>query len=48
VKPILPEKRYFEARISQGDRLGFRIESGVLFLIDLVAHDDITRYGRRR
>ncbi len=47
VRPILPEKRYFEARISQGDRLVFRIEGGVLLLIDIVVHDDIARYGRR-
>ncbi len=46
VKPILPEKLYYEARISRGDRLVFRIEGETLYLADIVSHDDIDRYGR--
>jgi mRNA-degrading endonuclease YafQ of YafQ-DinJ toxin-antitoxin module len=46
-KPILPDKHYFEARISSGDRLIFRIERGLLHLVDVVSHDDIVRYSRR-
>ncbi len=48
VKPILPGKHYNEARISSGDRLIFRITEGVLYLIDIVMHDDINRYGAGR
>jgi mRNA-degrading endonuclease RelE of RelBE toxin-antitoxin system len=47
VKPIQPEKYYFEARINSGDRIVFRIEVGTIFFIDVVKHDDIERYGRR-
>jgi len=47
VKPIQPEKYYFEARINSGDRIIFRVESGTVFFIDVVKHDDISRYGRR-
>lgn len=47
VKPILPDRHYLEARLSAGDRVIFRVESGALELIDTVAHDDIARYGRR-
>ena len=47
VKPIQPEKYYFEARISSGDRIIFRVEEGAIFFIDVVKHDDIERYGRR-
>jgi len=47
VKPIQPEKYYFEARISSGDRIVFRVEGGTIFFIDVVKHDDIDRYGRR-
>ena len=47
VKPIQPEKYYFEARISGGDRIIFRVDGGTIFFIDVVKHDDIDRYGRR-
>jgi hypothetical protein len=47
VKPIQPEKYYFEARISSGDRIVFRVEGGTIFFIDVVKHDDIERYGKR-
>jgi mRNA-degrading endonuclease RelE of RelBE toxin-antitoxin system len=48
VKPILPEKYYFEARIGTGDRIVFRVEAGIIYFIDVVKHDDIDRYGKRR
>ena len=41
-------KYYLEARINSGDRIIFRIEDGSVFFIDVVAHDDIGRYGKRR
>jgi len=47
VKPIQPEKYYFEARISSGDRIIFRAEGGTVYFIVIVKHDDIGRYGRR-
>jgi len=48
IKPIHPEKYYLEARINSGDRIVFRIENGTIFFIDVVKHDDIDRYGKRR
>ena len=47
VKPIQPEKYYFEARINSGDRIIFRVEGGTVFFVAIVKHDDIARYGRR-
>ncbi|HEY3351533.1 MAG TPA: hypothetical protein VGM13_17280 [Thermoanaerobaculia bacterium] len=47
VKPIQPEKYYFEARIGSGDRIVFRVDGGTIYFIDVVKHDDIDRYGRR-
>jgi mRNA-degrading endonuclease RelE of RelBE toxin-antitoxin system len=47
VKPIQPEKYYFEARIGSGDRIIFRVEGGTVYFVDIVKHDDIGRYGRR-
>jgi hypothetical protein len=46
VKPIEPEKFYLEARVNDGDRLIHRIESGRLWIVDVVSHDDIGRYAR--
>jgi len=47
VKPIAPEKYYSEARINDGDRLIHRVEGGRLWVVDVVAHDDIGRYGKK-
>jgi hypothetical protein len=47
VKPILPDKHYLEARISSGDRIVFRLEQRAIFFVDVVKHDDISRYSRR-
>lgn len=47
IKPIHPEKYYLEARVNGGDRIIFRIEAGTIFFVDIVKHDDISRYSRR-
>lgn len=47
IKPIQPDKYYDEARINNGDRLIHRIDSGTLWVVDVVPHDDIDRYGRK-
>ena len=46
VKPIEPDKYYYEARINDGDRLIHRIDEGTLFVYDVVTHDEIGTYGR--
>jgi len=47
IKPIQPSKHYLEARINSGDRIIFRLAEGTIFFIEIVAHDDIARYGKR-
>jgi hypothetical protein len=47
IKPIQPAKYYLEARINSGDRIVFRLEEGAVVFVDVVAHDDISRYGKR-
>jgi Txe/YoeB family toxin of Txe-Axe toxin-antitoxin module len=47
IKPIHPDKHYFEARINSGDRIVFRIEEDTIFFVDIVKHDDISRYGKK-
>ena len=47
VKPILPAKHYLEARVNSGDRIVFHVAEGTIYFVDVVAHDDISRYGRR-
>jgi mRNA-degrading endonuclease RelE of RelBE toxin-antitoxin system len=46
IKPIEPEKYYFEARVNDGDRVIFRIENEALLVVDVVSHDLIGRYGK--
>jgi len=48
VKPIEPDKYYFEARINDGDRLIHRTHEGTIYFIDIVSHDDIGKYSRGR
>ena len=47
LKPILPDKYFFEARINQADRLIYRIDHGQIRFEDVVTHDDIGRYGKK-
>jgi hypothetical protein len=47
IKPIQPAKYYLEARINSGDRIIFRLAEGTVFFVDVVTHDDISRYGKR-
>ena len=47
IKPIQPAKYYLEARINSGYRIVFRLEEGTVVFVDVVAHDDISRYGKR-
>lgn len=48
VKPIEPEKYYLEARVNSGDRLIHRADAGTVYFVDVVPHDRIGRYGKRR
>jgi hypothetical protein len=47
VKPIEPERYHREARINDDDRLLHRTDGGRLWIVDVVAHDDIERYGKK-
>jgi len=48
IKPIEPEKYYREARVNDGDRVVFRIANDTLLIADVVPHDVIGNYGKRR
>jgi len=45
VKPIEPDKYYYEARVNDGDRLIHRQEGERMLFVDVVAHDDIDKYS---
>jgi hypothetical protein len=47
IKPIHPDKYFLEARINSGDRIVFRVQEGTVFFVNIVSHDEISRYGRR-
>lgn len=46
VKPIEPDKYYYEARCTDGYRVIHRMDSGRILFVDIIAHDAIARYGR--
>jgi hypothetical protein len=48
IKPIEPEKYFNEARVNDGDRVAFRIADDAVYFVDIVGHDDIGIYGKRR
>lgn len=48
IKPIEPEKYFNEARVNDGDRVVFRVADDTVHFVDIVTHDDIGAYGRRR
>lgn len=43
--PIRPGKVYWEAYVNRSDRLIYRPEGETLYILDVVAHDDIGKYG---
>ena len=45
VKPVEPDKYYYEARINDADRLIYRTQGGLLYFIDIVPHDEIAKYS---
>ncbi len=47
IKPIHPDKHFSEARINSGDRIVFRVEGETIYFVDVVKHDDISRYGKK-
>jgi hypothetical protein len=46
LKPIQPSKKYWEARINRGDRLILYPVSGMAYVMDVVKHDDIRKWGK--
>ena len=46
LKPIWPIKIYWEVRINQGDRLIIRPDGPVVHLMDVVTHNQISRWGQ--
>jgi mRNA-degrading endonuclease RelE of RelBE toxin-antitoxin system len=48
LKPILPGKIYWEARLNSGDRLILLPEGSVVYVMDVVTHDEIERWGHGR
>lgn len=45
LKPILPSKRYWEARINRSDRLILFPEGSVAYVMDIVTHDEIQKWS---
>lgn len=48
LKPIRPNNKFWEARINSGDRLVLLPQRGMAYVMDVVKHDDIKQWGRRK
>lgn len=46
LKPVLPGKKYWEVRINRADRLIIFPQGSVAYIMDVVTHDEIDRWGR--
>ena len=46
LKPIRPSNKYWEARINRGDRLILYPVGGTAYVMDVVTHDEIKRWGK--
>jgi mRNA-degrading endonuclease YafQ of YafQ-DinJ toxin-antitoxin module len=44
---IKPDKHYWEAYVNRGDRIIYIPEGSHLVLVDVVTHDEISRYSKR-
>ena len=47
VHPVKPDKHYWEAYATRGDRIIYVPDGDCLVLVDVVSHDKIGRYGKR-
>ena len=45
LRPILPAKTYWEARVNRSDRLVLRPDGTILRVLDVVTHDEIIRWS---
>jgi hypothetical protein len=46
LKPIQPSKIYWEVKVNRGDRLIIRPDGSIAHVIDVVTHDNISKWGR--
>jgi hypothetical protein len=44
---VKPDKYYWEAYLNKGDRIIYIPDGSTLILVDVVPHDDISRYSKR-
>jgi len=45
LKPIQPSKIYWEAMVNRGDRLIIRPDGATAHVMDVVTHDNISKWG---
>jgi hypothetical protein len=45
LKPVLPGKTYWEVRINRADRLIIFPQGNVAYIMDIVTHDEIGKWG---
>lgn len=48
MKPIRPNNVYFEARVNSGDRLVIFPIGNTAYVMDVIKHDDIAKWGNQK
>jgi mRNA-degrading endonuclease RelE of RelBE toxin-antitoxin system len=46
LKPIRPSNKYWEARMNKGDRLILYPDGAMAYLMDVVTHDEISKWSK--
>lgn len=48
LKPIRPNNKFWEARLNSGDRLVLLPDGDTVWVMDVISHDEIKLWGRRK
>ena len=48
LKPIRPNNKFWEARLNSGDRIVLLPDDGTAWVMDVISHDEIKLWGKRK
>ena len=48
LKPIRPNNKFWEARLNSGDRIVLLPDGGTAWVMDVISHDEIKLWGKRK
>ena len=48
LKPIRPNNKFWEARLNSGDRIVLLPDGGTVWVMDVISHDEIKLWGKKK